>query len=94
MRHRLRRNRRRFRGANYNPIIVGRKDLAAAYSDAVWHAETPFVNANGVAKFLLSRAVNQRGIKVVLTGEGADEMLGGYLPFKRDAILHHGEWPQ
>jgi asparagine synthase (glutamine-hydrolysing) len=79
-----------FAGANYNPIIVGRKDLAAAYSDAVWHAETPFVNANGVAKFLLSRAVNQRGIKVVLTGEGADEMLGGYLPFKRDAILQHG----
>ena len=79
-----------FAGANYNPVIVGRKDLASAYSDAVWHAETPFVNANGVAKFLLSRAVNQRGIKVVLTGEGADEMLGGYLPFKRDAILHHG----
>ena len=79
-----------FAGANYNPVIVKRADIADAYADALWHSETPFVNANGVAKFLLSRAVNKAGVKVVLTGEGADEMLGGYLPFKRDAILQHG----
>lgn len=73
-------------GANYEPVPVSTADLAANYSDAVWHAETPFINGHGVAKYLLSRAVRDAGIKVVFTGEGADEMLGGYPPFRQDVL--------
>lgn len=62
--------------------------IADSYADAVWHAETPFINAHGAAKFLLSRAVRDAGIKTVLTGEGADEMLGGYAHFRRDALFY------
>lgn len=80
-----------FCGATYNPIPVTSKSLADAYSDAVWHAETPFINGHGVAKYLLSRAVRDAGIKVVFTGEGADEMLGGYPPFRRDVLLYNSE---
>jgi asparagine synthase (glutamine-hydrolysing) len=76
-------------GARFHPIPVTARALADAYSDAVWHAETPFINAHGVAKFILSRAVRDAGIKVVFTGEGADEMLGGYAPFRRDVLLHN-----
>ncbi|MCI4643863.1 MAG: asparagine synthase (glutamine-hydrolyzing) [Hyphomonadaceae bacterium] len=76
-------------GANFHPIRVSRQDLADAYAQAVWHAETPFVNSNSTGKYLLSKAVNQAGVKVVLTGEGADEMLAGYPTFKRDALLQH-----
>ena len=43
-------------------------------------------NGHGVAKYLLSRAVRAAGIKVVFTGEGADEMLGGYPYFRVDAL--------
>jgi asparagine synthase (glutamine-hydrolysing) len=43
-------------------------------------------NGHGVAKYLLSRAVRDAGIKVVFTGEGADEMLGGYSYFRVDAV--------
>jgi len=43
-------------------------------------------NGHGVAKYLLSRAVRDAGIKVVFTGEGADEMLGGYPYFRVDAL--------
>ena len=78
-------------GADYHPIAVSRSALAQAYADAVWHAETPFVNGHGVAKYLLSRAVRDAGIKVVFTGEGADEMLGGYAPFRRDVLLYNSE---
>ncbi len=78
-------------GSTYHPIPVTREALADAYSDAVWHAETPFVNGHGVAKFLLSQAVRDAGIKVVFTGEGADEMLGGYAPFRRDVLLYNSE---
>jgi asparagine synthase (glutamine-hydrolysing) len=75
--------------ANFHPIPVTPRSLADAYSDAVWHAETCFVNGHGVAKFLLSRAVRDAGIKVVFTGEGSDEMLGGYAPFRRDVLLYN-----
>ena len=76
-------------GASFHPIPVTSRSLADAYSDAVWHAETCFVNRHGVAKFLLSRAVRDAGIKVVFTGEGSDEMLGGYAHFRRDVLLYN-----
>lgn len=78
-------------GANYHPVPVTPDALAHEYSDAVWHAETMFVNGHGVAKYMLSRAVRDAGIKVVFTGEGADEMLGGYPPFRRDVLLYNTE---
>ncbi len=76
-----------FTGAAFAPVPVTPRHLADAFSDALWHAETPMLNGHGVAKFLLSRAVRDAGIKVVLTGEGADEMLAGYPHFRRDLIL-------
>jgi asparagine synthase (glutamine-hydrolysing) len=76
-------------GASFHPIPVTARGLADAYGDAVWHAETCFMNGHGVAKFLLSRAVRDAGIKVVFTGEGSDEMLGGYAPFRRDVLLYN-----
>ncbi len=76
-------------GSSFHPIPVSPRALADAYSDAVWHAETPFINGHGVAKFLLSRAVRDAGIKVVFTGEGSDEMLGGYAPFRQDVLLYN-----
>ncbi len=78
-----------FVGASVHPVPVTRRDLADAYSDAVWHAETPMVNGHGAAKFLLSKAVHDAGLKVVFTGEGSDELMGGYAPFRRDIVLHH-----
>jgi asparagine synthase (glutamine-hydrolysing) len=78
-------------GSSFHPIPVSSQMLADAYSDAVWHAETPFINGHGVAKFLLSRAVRDAGIKVVFTGEGSDEMLGGYAPFRQDVLLYNSE---
>ena len=78
-----------FVGATYHQVPVTRQALADVYSDAVWHSETPMVNGHGAAKFLLSKAVRDAGLKVVFTGEGSDELLGGYATFRRDALLHH-----
>jgi asparagine synthase (glutamine-hydrolysing) len=76
-------------GSSYNVIPVSSRDIADNYSDGVWHAETVFLNGHGVAKYILSEAVRDAGIKVVFTGEGADEMLGGYPPFRRDVLLYN-----
>jgi asparagine synthase (glutamine-hydrolysing) len=73
-------------GASYQPIPITGRELADSYADAIWHSETPMFNGHGVAKFLLSRAVRDQGIKVVFTGEGADEMLGGYPYYRADAV--------
>jgi len=77
-------------GAQFIPIPIRQDDIADNFAEAIQQAETLCVNAHGVAKFLLSRAVRQAGYKVVLTGEGSDEMLGGYLHFRRDMIASNG----
>ncbi|AGH45431.1 asparagine synthase (glutamine-hydrolyzing) [Paraglaciecola psychrophila] len=76
-------------GASYHPIHITGRDIADSYSEAVWHSETQMFNGHGVAKYLLSREVQKAGIKVVFTGEGADEMLGGYPFFRIDALNHN-----
>ena len=78
-------------GAEFHPIDIRAEHMADHISDAVYHAERPFANAHVVAKFLLSRAVRDSGVKVVLTGEGSDEVFAGYPFFRRDMILHNTE---
>ena len=75
-------------GAEFYPIAIHQSDLADHFADAVWHSETMCINGHGVAKYLLSRAVRDAGFKVVLTGEGSDEILGGYPHFRRDMLLY------
>ena len=76
-------------GADFIPIPVTGRDIADAFAEAIWHAESVMFNGHGVAKFLLSRAVRDAGVKVVFTGEGADELFGGYVPFRKDSVLHN-----
>jgi len=78
-------------GAEFCPIPIRQDDLADHFSDAILQSETFCVNAHGVAKYLLSRAVRDAGYKVVLTGEGSDEILGGYAHFRRDMLLYNNE---
>ncbi|MCG7500119.1 asparagine synthase (glutamine-hydrolyzing), partial [Vibrio sp. Of7-15] len=78
-------------GARFHTIPVTQQDLADNFEQAVWHNETPFFNAHGVAKYILSGIVQDAGNKVVLTGEGADEVFGGYPHFKRDMALFNSE---
>jgi asparagine synthase (glutamine-hydrolysing) len=78
-------------GADYYPIPITQRDLADHFADAVAQSETLCLNAHGVAKYLLSRAVRDAGYKVVITGEGSDEVLGGYPHFRRDMLLYNRE---
>jgi asparagine synthase (glutamine-hydrolysing) len=73
--------------ADFQPIPIRQSDLADRFADAICQAETLCFNAHGIAKYLLSRAVRDAGYKVVLTGEGSDEILAGYPPFRRDLLL-------
>lgn len=62
------------------------EDIARVFPEVVWHAEQPILRTAPAPLFLLSQLVRDSGYKVVLTGEGADELLGGYDIFKETKI--------
>jgi asparagine synthase (glutamine-hydrolysing) len=64
----------------------GSADIIAAFASAVWHAEMPMVRAAPVPLMLLAKRVRDAGIKVVLTGEGADEVFAGYDIFREAQV--------
>ena len=70
----------------HSSVGCGRKDIAAAFARTVWHAETPLVRTAPTPMLRLADSVRAAGYKVVLTGEGADEVFGGYDLFKEAKI--------
>jgi len=70
----------------HTSVQVKRSDIAAAFPRTIWHAESPMVRTAPTPLMLLSGHVRASGFKVVLTGEGADEVLGGYDLFKEAKI--------
>lgn len=78
----------RLSGAEFCRIDIRSEDMADHFADAIYYAERPFANAHAIAKYLLSRAVRDSGVKVVMTGEGSDEIFAGYPHFRRDLVLY------
>ncbi len=72
--------------SDHHEVVVRRADIAAAFPDVVAHAERPLLRTAPAPLFVLSRLVRESGIKVVLTGEGADEMFAGYDLFREGKI--------
>jgi len=73
-------------GADHSRIFCSNQDVADSFVDTIWHTEAPVLRTAPVPMRLLSGLVRQQGYKVVLTGEGADEVLGGYDIFKETKI--------
>lgn len=73
-------------GTHHHVRRVSYNDICGVFEQVVWHAETPVLRTAPAPMFLLSRLTRENGIKVVLTGEGADELFGGYDIFKEALI--------
>jgi asparagine synthase (glutamine-hydrolysing) len=73
-------------GTRHHEILCREADIRAHLPDVIWHCETPLMRTAPVPMFLLSSLVQQNGIKAVVTGEGADELLGGYSVFLEDKV--------
>jgi len=82
-------------GARFHCFRVNGDVRADYLVDAVVQNEN-LILMNGVAKYVLSKRVRDLGYKVVMTGEGSDEIFGGYHEFHVDKLRHHGgtieEW--
>jgi asparagine synthase (glutamine-hydrolysing) len=70
----------------HHRVLCTEQDIANVFPDVLWHAEQPLVRTAPAPMFLLAKLVRESGYKVVLTGEGSDEMLGGYDIFKEAKV--------
>lgn len=73
-------------GTDHTALRVSKQDIAREFGRTVWHAESAIVRTAPTPLMLLAEQVRQAGFKVVLTGEGADEVFGGYDLFKEAKI--------
>lgn len=73
-------------GTEHHEVRCSYSDISSNFPDIIWHTEKPVLRTAPAPLYLLSRLVRESGFKVVLTGEGADEILGGYDIFKETKI--------
>jgi len=75
-------------GAEQDVMRLSGRELYGHMEQTLWHTERTIYNTLAVSKYLMSRHVNNVDYKVVMTGEGSDELFGGYPAFRRDMFLH------
>ncbi len=75
-----------FLGTEHRQVNVRNRDIQELFAKSVWHCEKPILRTSPVPLLMLSGLVRDSGFKVVLTGEGADELFGGYNIFKEAKV--------
>jgi asparagine synthase (glutamine-hydrolysing) len=73
-------------GSEHHEVLVSRRDIARVFPDVIAHTERPVLRTAPAPLYLLSGLVRNAGIKVVLTGEGADELFAGYDIFREAKV--------
>ena len=73
-------------GARNHEVIVSERDFFAALPRLIWHEDEPIAHPSSVPLYFVS-ALARSHVKVVLTGEGSDELLAGYGRYPR-ALLN------
>lgn len=70
--------------ALHHTEIFSAREIESRLRRAVMHAEAPLKESYNTCSLALSSMVHAHGLKVVLTGEGADELFGGYVGYRLD----------
>ncbi len=73
-------------GTLHNAITCGPAEIAGSFPDVIRYTERPIIRTAPAPLFQLSGLVRENGMKVVLTGEGADEVFAGYDIFKEAKV--------
>jgi asparagine synthase (glutamine-hydrolysing) len=64
-------------GTDHHEVVVGMEEFFNALPRLVWHEDEPIVWPSSVSLYFVSKLASQH-VKVVLTGEGSDELFAGY----------------
>ncbi|MEO7199027.1 MAG: asparagine synthase (glutamine-hydrolyzing) [Dokdonella sp.] len=73
-------------GSDHSSLVCSRHDIGLAFPRLITHTETPVLRTAPVPLMLLAAHVRQQGFKVVMSGEGADEVFAGYDLFKEAKV--------
>ncbi|HEX6629023.1 MAG TPA: asparagine synthase (glutamine-hydrolyzing) [Gemmatimonadaceae bacterium] len=73
-------------GSMHSVASMGENAIAQCFPNVIWHTEAPLVRTAPAPMYHLAALTRKQGIKVVLTGEGADELFLGYDLFKEVAV--------
>ena len=73
-------------GSIHAVTAIGQSSIAQSFPEVLWHTETPLLRTAPVPMYHLAKLTREMGIKVVLTGEGADELFLGYDLFKEVSV--------
>lgn len=73
-------------GTAHASVACGAGGIADIFPDVIRHTERPIIRTAPAPLYLLSKLVHDQGVKVVLTGEGADEIFAGYDIFKEARV--------
>ena len=71
-------------GAEHHEIEVGYEEIERRLRRMVYHSECPVKETYNTCSLALSEAARSKGVKVVLNGEGADELFAGYVGYRFD----------
>ncbi len=82
-------------GTEHRQIMVSNDLIRENFPDVIWHCEIPLLRTAPVPLYLLSGLVRENQFKVVLTGEGSDEIFGGYNIYREAKVRHFwGQKPE
>jgi asparagine synthase (glutamine-hydrolysing) len=81
-------------GTDLHVVTLKSSDIVEHFQKAVYLSEGLTVNSHLVGKFILSDLIQKNNYKVVLTGEGSDELFTGYPHFKKDLNLNYHSFEQ
>ena len=73
-------------GVNHSELFIKSENISENLESVIRHTEKPILRTAPIPLFLLSSLVRKNGYKVVITGEGSDEIFGGYNIFKETKI--------
>ena len=75
-----------FLQTNHREVRCTTEDIGEVFPEVIRHTEQPILRTAPALMYLLAKLVRNSGFKVVITGEGADEILGGYDIFKEEKV--------
>jgi asparagine synthase (glutamine-hydrolysing) len=75
-------------GTEHHDVIIGAKECLDSFSEVIWHLDEPIATPSIMAMYWVSRLAAQH-VKVVLTGQGADEPWAGYRRYTGEKL---GSW--
>jgi len=69
-------------GTDHHEVVVSPEDFFQSLPGLVYHEDEPIAHPSSVPLYFVSRLASHH-VKVVLTGEGSDELLGGYARYRK-----------